>query len=135
MPTDSEYQATSYFELRTPANHLLTLRVGCRVGTSTILRFALHRRRAENYKVMVMSTIPKTVKVFHIENRDGHYAEEPLDDLEIVRRCSRPCQYWIDQNIQKLLDGPNRGSAPSVTYCFSPASSAPLTRRVQPDAG
>lgn len=88
MPIDDTYIDRSYFELRMRADHLLTLRISLpgRPQFDTALRFT--PKSGENYEVTVVNETPKKVDVFRIDTRDGHYAREPVEGVEIIRRCS-----------------------------------------------
>ncbi|MFK4446818.1 hypothetical protein ABH944_007087 [Caballeronia udeis] len=88
MPINKKYIDRSYFELRMQADHLLTLRVRSPGYDQFDTAFRFTPRAGENYEVTVRFGIPFDVHVYHIDAHDGHYSEEPVKDLEIVRRCS-----------------------------------------------
>ena len=88
MPIEGTYIERSYFELRMQADHLLTLRVVLPGRDQFDNAFRFTPKSGENYEVTVQPGTPLRVHVFHIESHDGRYTEEPVDDLEIIRRCS-----------------------------------------------
>ena len=88
MPIEGTYIERSYFELRMQADHLLTLRVVLPGRDQFDNAFRFTPKSGENYEVTVQPGTPLRVRVFHIESHDGRYTEEPVDDLEIIRRCS-----------------------------------------------
>ena len=88
MPIDETYLEQSYFELRMQADHLLTLRVVLPGRDQFDNAFRFTPKPGENYEVAVQPGTPLKVNVYHIDTYDGHYAVTPVDDLEIIRRCS-----------------------------------------------
>lgn len=88
MPIDGAYIERSYFELRMQADHLLTLRVVLPGREQFDNAFRFTPKSGENYEVTVQPGTPLKVNVYHIDNHDGRYNEKPVDNLEIIRRCS-----------------------------------------------
>ncbi|WP_224011019.1 hypothetical protein [Paraburkholderia tropica] len=88
MPIDGAYIDRSYFELRMQADHLLTLRVVLPGRDQFDSAFRFTPKSGGNYEVTVHPGTPLKVDVYHIDSHDGHYALEPVNDLEIIRRCS-----------------------------------------------
>lgn len=88
MPIDGTYIERSYFELQMQADHLLTLRVSSPGYDRFDTAFRFTPQSGENYEVTVAFDMPFDVHVYRINSHGGHYSEEPVQDLEIIRRCS-----------------------------------------------